>query len=51
MHGKYIILCNFGGHFLGGFEVIEGAPDFPPGPKEQKKKKRKKKPGLNRAKH
>ena len=43
MHGKYIILCNFGGHFLSGFKVIEGAPDFPPpGPKEQKKKHTKK---------
>ena len=35
MHGKYIILCNFGGHFLSGFEVIEGASDVPPGPREQ----------------
>ena len=38
IHGKYIILCNFGGHFLSDFEVIEGAPDFPPGPREQKQK-------------
>ena len=51
MHGKYIILCNFGGHFLSGFKVIEGAPDFPP-PRSQgaKKKKKTQKNGLNRAK-
>ena len=38
IHGKYIILCNFGGHFLSDFEVIEGAPDFPlvPGSKNKK---------------
>ena len=42
MHGKYIILCNFGGHFLSGFEVIEGAPDFPPPVPRSKKKKKEK---------
>ena len=41
MHGKYIILCNFGGHFLSGFKVIEGAPDFPPPVPRSKKKQNK----------
>ena len=50
MHGKYIILCNFGGHFLSGFKVIEGAPDYPPPRSQGAKKKNKKKTvwiGLN----
>ena len=41
MHGKYIILCNFGGHFLSGFKVIEGAPTCPPPPRSQGEKKKK----------
>ena len=47
IHGKQIIWCNFGGHFLSDFEVIEGASDVPPGTREPKKKKH----GLNSAKH
>ena len=39
MHGKYIILCNFGGHFLSGFEVIEGTSEVAPPPVLESEKK------------
>ena len=50
-NGKYIILCNFGGHFLSGFEVTEGASEVPPPAPSRSQGAKKKKTGLNRAKH
>ena len=51
-NNEYIVMFNFAGRRISGFEVIEAGLRSPPSPGQEgkKKKKKKKRPGLNSVK-